>query len=69
MAGNRLATGNKNRTGLVQRQYRFDIPNIEGAFERSESLVAWTRALVRLEHGQRRRPHPSPSAISTMGVL
>ena len=34
MAGNRLATGNKNCAGLVQRQYQFDIANIDGAFEK-----------------------------------
>ena len=32
MAG--LVTGNKNRTGLVQCQYRFEIPGIEGVLER-----------------------------------
>jgi hypothetical protein len=39
MAGNRLATGNQNGTGLVQRQDRLDIPNIEGAFEKDVNLL------------------------------
>jgi len=39
MASDRLATGNKNRTGLVQGQYRFDISNIEGAFEKEVNLL------------------------------
>ena len=47
MAG-RLATGNKNRTGLVQRQYRLDIPNIEGAFEKEVSWLqlSWSNSKV-----------------------
>ena len=39
MAGNRLTAGNKDRTGLVQRHYRFDISNIEGAFEEDVNLL------------------------------
>ena len=47
MAGNWLATRNKDRSGLVEGQDRFDIPSIEGVFEKEvKSLVAWTRALV-----------------------
>jgi len=38
MAGNRPASGNKNRTGLVQRQYRFEIAAIEGLFEKDVNL-------------------------------
>jgi len=38
IAGNRLAADNKNRAGLVQRQYRFDIPGIEGVFEKGVNL-------------------------------
>jgi len=39
MAGNWLAPRNKDRTGLVQRQDRFDIPNIEGTFEKEVNLL------------------------------
>jgi hypothetical protein len=39
MAGNWLATRNKDRAGLVEGQYRFDISNIEGAFEKEVNLL------------------------------
>ena len=39
MASNRLATGNQNRIGLVQCQYRFDVPSIERAFEEDVKLL------------------------------
>ena len=39
MAGNWLATRNKDRAGLAEGQYRFDIPYIEGAFEREVNLL------------------------------
>jgi hypothetical protein len=47
MAGHWLASRNKDRTGLAQRQDRFDIPNIEGTFGKEVNLLwAWMRALV-----------------------
>jgi hypothetical protein len=38
-AGNWLATRNKGRAGLVEGQYRFDISNIEGSFEKEVNLL------------------------------
>jgi len=39
MACDRLSTGNKNCTRLVQRQSGFDIPCVEGALEKEANLL------------------------------
>src|SRR5437016_5591217 len=75
MAGNRLAIGNQNRIGLVQRQNRFDIPEIEGSLEENVNLL-WRGCghRFRLEPGRRGYPTYSrgrrrcPAALGASGA-